>query len=68
MRSLHLFMVFAATQTLFNFVRLFRKSDEENQKIAEMERKKAEKDKENQKNAEIERKKAERIKEVRNNT
>ncbi|GKB55578.1 formin-like protein 20 [Tanacetum coccineum] len=38
-----------ATQTLFNFVRLFRKSDEENQKFAEMERKKAEKDKENEK-------------------
>ncbi|PWA38703.1 C2 domain, Formin, FH2 domain, Protein-tyrosine phosphatase-like protein [Artemisia annua] len=48
-----------ATQTLFNFVRLFRKSDEENQKFAEMERKKAEKDNDNQKNAEIERKKAE---------
>lgn len=37
-------MCFAVTQTLLNFVRLFRKAHEENFKQAELEKKKAQKE------------------------
>lgn len=43
------FDIYAVTATLLNFVRMFRKAHEENVKLAELEKKKAEKEAEMEK-------------------